>query len=128
MANYKNSKATLGICNPETLATFQRELQTNFVKYESNSRPDVYFDGIDVLTGAGKIELMAESACPGNVIVLTNPKTWVFAYPDKFVTGLGDNGSPLYRAYDKDEMRAAVRINGMLYTTNPAATAVITIA
>lgn len=129
MANLKNSKPTLGICNPVTLGRFAAELDTK-IRYDMPSKDiaEAMFEGIEIMTPAGKIEMFAEPACPANQIVITKASDWIFAYPDRPFAPSRLDGKIMTQDYDTNVTRFAITCAGFFYTTNPASTGVITIS
>lgn len=129
MANLKNSKPDLGVCNPVTLGKMAAELDTK-IRYDMPSKDiaEAMFDGIEIMTPAGKIEMFAESACPANQIVITKASSWIFAYPDRPFAPSRLDGKIMTQDYDTNVTRFAITCAGFFYTTNPAATGVITVS
>jgi hypothetical protein len=118
MAQLKNGRVDLGVCNPVTLgkiaAAFDVKSRSD---YRAKGDPEMYFDGVDIMTGAGKIEMFAEPGCPQNQIFLTKADNWVFGTP----TGgnpfrpQGTGGKLFIDSYDHDRARCAVVCQGFLY-------------
>jgi hypothetical protein len=129
MANLKNSKVNLGVCNPVTLVRVATELDTK-IRYDMPSKDiaEAMFEGIEIMTPAGKVELFAESACPADKIVLCKGQDWVFGYPDKPFAPSSLDGKIMVPSYDHNRTRFAITCAGFFYTTNPASTGVLTVS
>lgn len=122
MANLKFSKPNLGLCNPVTLAKICNELDTK-ARYDMKSltEADVFFEGVEIMTPAGKIEMFAESAMPANMIELTRGDVWNYAYPNKPFSPTNLDGTLATKAYSTNETRFAVTCAGYFYCTNLSA-------
>lgn len=129
MANLKNSKPDTLICNPTTGAKLAIELDTK-VRYDLRSETfaDVFFSGFEMMTPAGRVEVLLEAACPADKMVLTKAKTWVYAYPSRPFQPTSLKGNIMIESYDQNRTRFAVTCAGYFYTTNCAATGVITVS
>lgn len=130
MANLKNSKPNLGICNPVTLTKICDDLDTK-ARYDIPSRTvaDVFFEGVEVMTPAGKIEILAESSCPANQLVITKDSSWVLGTPKNKPFAPTDlEGKLMTPSYDHNRTRFSVTCAGFFYSTNIAATGVLTIS
>lgn len=129
MANLKNSKPDLLVCNPITLARMAVELDTK-VRYDMPSRTsaDVFFPGIEIMTPAGKVEAFAEAACPADKLVLTKASSWIYGYPDRPFQPTSLRGNIMTESYEHNRTRFSITCAGYFYTINPAATGVISIS
>lgn len=122
MANLKMSKPNLGICNPVTLAKVCNELDTK-ARYDMKSitEADVFFEGVEIMTPAGKVELFAESACPANQVVVTRGDVWNYAYPKKPFAPTNLDGTIATKAYNTNETRFSISCAGYFFCTNLSA-------
>lgn len=129
MANLKNSKPNTLVCNPITGAKLAIELDTK-VRYDLKSETfaDIFFSGFEMMTPAGRVEVLLEPGCPADKTVLTNPKQWIYGYPDRPFRPTSLKGNIMVESYDQNRTRFAVTCAGYFYTTNPAATGVITVS
>lgn len=129
MANLKNSKPDTLICNPTTGAKLAIELDTK-VRYDlpSETFANVFFSGFEMMTPAGRVEVLLEPACPGDKMVLTKAKSWVYGYPDRPFRPTSLKGNIMIESYDHNRSRFAVTCAGYFYTVNAAATGVITVS
>lgn len=129
MANLKNSKPETLVCNPTTAGKLAIELDTK-VRYDLKSETfaDVFFSGFDIMTPAGKVEVLCEPACPSDKIVLTRAKSWIYAYPDRPFQPTSLKGNIMVEDYATNKTRFAVTCAGYFYSTNVAATAVISVS
>lgn len=128
MSNYKMSKPDVGICNPLTLAQVCNELGTQARNdYKSADNLEVLYSGITIMTPAGPIDLLAESACPSDQIVLTKGNQWIFSAPDKPFKPSSPTGL-MVPDYSNDQTRLSITASGFFYTLNPAATGVLTVS
>ncbi len=129
MANLKNSKPDLAICNPVTLSKLCDDLDTKARYDMKSSVADVYFEGIEIMTPAGKVEVLAESACPADKVVLTKASSWVFGSPgNKPFKPSSLKGQIMVEDYDTNRTRFAITCAGFFYSTNIAATGVLTVS
>jgi hypothetical protein len=128
MASLKNSKPETLIVNPVTLSRLAQENNIQ-IRYDMPSGDaNVYYEGFDIMTPAGKISCLAEAACPANQMLMAQAKTWVFGYPDKPFAPTSLTGNIAVESYDHNRTRFAISCSGFLYCTNPAANGVITIS
>ena len=129
MANLKLAKPDTAIVNPTVLAQICNELETQARNdLRSFNGIDVLYSGVEIMTPAGKIEVLAESTMPANQIFVTKCDTWTFAYPDKVFKPASLKGNMLVEDYATNSTRIAVICAGFLYSTNPAASGNILIA
>lgn len=128
MANLKNSKPDTLVCNPITLGRLAIEADTK-VRYDMESSvAEVMFSGIELNTPAGKVEALAEAACPADKMVLTKASSWVFAYPKSPFSPSNLDGTIMTKSYDHNRTRFSITCSGYFFTANPAATGVISIS
>jgi hypothetical protein len=129
MANLKNSKPDTLVMNPTTGAKLAIELDTK-VRYDlpSETFANVFFSGFEMMTPAGRVEVLLEPACPSDTWVLTKAKSWIYGYPDRPFRPTSLKGNLMVESYTDNVTRFAVTCAGYFYTTNPAACAVGTVS
>lgn len=129
MANLKNSKPDTLLMNPTTGAKLGIELDTK-VRYDlpSETFANVFFSGFEMMTPAGRVEVLLEPACPSDKWILTKSKSWIYGYPDRPFRPTSLKGNMMVESYTDNVTRFAVTCAGYFYTTNCAATAVGTVS
>lgn len=129
MANLKNSKPDTLVCNPVQGAKLAIEIDTK-VDYNlpSESFAQIFYSGFYMMTPAGRVEVLLEPSCPSDKLVLTKAKSWVYGYPDRPFAPTSLKGNIMIESYDQNRTRFAVTCAGYFYTTNCAATGVITVS
>lgn len=130
MANFATAKPDCAFANPITCGKVASELKTQ-VRYDIKSitDADVFFAGVNIATGAGMLELLAESACPQTYVVITKASSWVFGSPgNKGMKPSNIDGNIATPSYDHNKTRYAVQMAGYFYTNQPQATGVLTVS
>jgi hypothetical protein len=129
MANLKNSKPDTLVMNPTTGAKLAIELDTK-VMYDmpSESVAGIFYSGFYMMTPAGRVEVLLEPSCPSDKCLLTKAKSWIYGYPDRPFAPTSLKGNIMIESYDQNRTRFAVTCAGYFYTTNPAASGVVTVS
>jgi hypothetical protein len=119
MANLK-VKPDIGICNPTTLAQVANELDTKsrYDSVKSFNGVDVLYDGVTIMTPAGKIILFPESAADPNVITVCRADGFTFAYPDKIFKPLNIDGTVGTVDPNSTNLLLRVTASGFFYCTD----------
>ena len=123
MSNLENSTGLdLGVCNPATIpllgAAFDTKARSD---YRAKGDPEVYFNGITIMTAAGPIDVFPEPGCPSNQIFLTKADNWVFGTPtggNPFTPGATFDGKMFVQDYNSPQARCVVKCQGFLYPRN----------
>lgn len=128
MATFKNSNPDTLIVNPTTLSKLCVELDVK-ARYDMKSITDasVYFSGIEILTPAGKVDVLADSANPSDKMLLTKASTWHYGYPERPFGPSNLSGKIAVESYDHDRTNFRVMAAGYFYTTNPSASGCISL-
>lgn len=119
MAQLKGGKCDMGVCNPVTLGRIAAAFDVKTrADYRAKGDPEMYFNGVDILTGAGKIEMFAEPGCPTNQIFLTSGSNWIFGTPtggNPFTPAASVHGDIFVQDFSSPKARCAVKTQGFLY-------------
>jgi hypothetical protein len=129
MSNYKDAKPDTLYCNPLALPKLSIECDQK-IRYDMKSVSGVEtgFAGFEIVTPAGKVDVLAEPAQPSNQLLLTKASSWVFASPKGKIMGPATNGKILIDSYGTANVsRASVLATGFFGCDNLAAAANITI-
>jgi hypothetical protein len=131
LATYAKAKPNVLYCNPTVIAKMAQE-------FNAQVRPDmpsatsqtIGFQGFEIATAAGRMEVLAEPAMPANQLLMTKADSWVYATPQGKVLVPATNGKILVDAYGLTEgnvSRASLMSTGFFGCDNLWTTATITI-
>jgi len=132
MGQFKHSAPDTLYLNPIMGAKLAEAIQSA-VRYDimakSDGAAEIFYAGFDFVLPTGKCTALMDPNCPVTEMVLTKADSWNFEYPGKSPFKPSSPTGRLYvEDYNSDRIRLSTICTGFFYTTNPAATGVITVS
>lgn len=130
MKSYKNAVPDTIICNGVTAAKLALEVnqQVRFDMPSRSMKAEVFYAGFTVLLPSGPADVLVESSCPSNYVVLTKADQWIMGSPQNKPFRPSTPGVAYVTDYRTNIARFATTCLGYFYTQNPPATCVLTVA
>lgn len=130
MKAYKNATPDTLVCNGVQAAKLAQEVQAQ-VRFDMPSKSmkaEVFYAGFTIMTAAGPVDVLVESSCPSNRLVLTRADQWIMGSPQNKPFRPSTPDVVYVTDYRTNKARFATTCLGYFYTQNPPATCVLTVS
>lgn len=119
LASREGSKLSHYFMSFGTYSKLLKEMQGRVVFATMETEANVSFEGVQVITGMGKVLCVPDRSCPTNRIFGLDLSTWQLATLGKMVSVVDEDGMMIQRVYNADAFQARYTFYGQLVCRGP---------